>query len=706
MMFLPLGYYAFSGIFNCLTTLGLSVFILVQNPKSDTNRRCAVFFLSVAIWSFFYFVWLMSSEREPAEFYMRTCMITVPFMPSLFIHFVDSFLKKQRPSGFYVVNYLLSMIFTLTVYTPLYATEASRHLVFPYWLIPGPVFHLALMHFGIIVGYSVYLLHRALKGAQGIARCQILYVYAGTVVGFVSGSTNYLCWYRVLFPPFLNILVSLFVFLVAYGIVRYRLMDITVAVTRTGILIGVYALVLIVPAVLATVFRPPLTTMLGQRWWLVPQGIFVALALVGPFAYLFFQRKAEARLLREQRLYQLSLQHAARGMTRVRNPNKLAGLIVRVVSRTVRVQHATLLLMDEEHQELVLVASQGPCRLPVASWLLSKDAELMRWIMDNRKVLAVDAIEDPAELPLRRELEFLQASIVVPGFIEDRLVGLLILGRKLSGAGYSSDDLHAFSMLANEAAIALENARSYEALLKANDELRRAHERLIRQERLAAAGQFAAGMAHEIKNPLSAIKTFAEFLPEKYHDHSFRQRFFRIVQSEIDRISTLVRELTDFAKPAPLELHPVKVSRLLGETLDLLSDQSRRQGVEVSIAFRENGSQLKADPNQLKQVFLNILLNSLEAMPAGGTLRVETDSDHSSVRIRIMDSGTGISEEHRKRLFDPFFTTKERGMGLGLAIVKSVMDRHGGQIVVRSEHLRGTTFELAFPVVEPSRATV
>jgi signal transduction histidine kinase len=282
--------------------------------------------------------------------------------------------------------------------------------------------------------------------------------------------------------------------------------------------------------------------------------------------------------------------------------------------------------------------------------------------------------------------------------MEDHLVGFLALGPKLSGAGYLPDDLHAFTTLAHEAALAIDNALSYEELLRVNEQLKVAAERLLTQERLAAAGQFATGMAHEIKNPLSAIKTFAQYLPEKYDDPAFRKKFFRIVQAEIDRINEIVRELSDFAKPAPLQLQPVKVAQLVEDTLSLLSNQCLEHGVEIEKHFLENGVKIQADPQQLKQVLLNLLLNSLEAMPQGGKIEVTTATGQEGLSLRITDTGTGISPDQQKHVWDPFFTTKERGMGLGLAIVKGVVERHGGQIALSSRPGQGTTVEVNLPI--------
>jgi len=393
-------------------------------------------------------------------------------------------------------------------------------------------------------------------------------------------------------------------------------------------------------------------------------------------------------------------------MTRVRNLSKLTRLIVRVVSRAVRVQHASLFLWDKASQRYVLTASHGPRRLAVQSrYALEMTHALIQWLHEHRRVLSKEELAQAPHPTIDQELTNLGASLIVPGLIEHELVGFLALGEKLSGAGYSPDDLNAFSTLANEAAVAIENAKSYEELVKVNDQLRIAYNRLVEQERFAAAGQFATGMAHEIKNPLSAIKTFAEYLPEKYQDPMFREKFFRIVQAEIDRINTIVRELLDFAKPSPLQLQPIDVSQLLEDTLGLLSNQLLKQGVDVRRSFHDNGFTIQADPNQLRQVILNVLLNSLEAMPSGGRLEVSTTVRDGQAILRVIDTGCGIPPEHQGKLFDPFFTTKERGMGLGLAIVKGVVERHGGRITISSRPGAGTTVELALPLADVRRQT-
>ena len=535
--------------------------------------------------------------------------------------------------------------------------------------------------------------------ASGIRKQQIKYLLISAIVGYSGGITNYLINYdKEFFPlhPFGNCTILAYVIVVGIAIVRYQLMDIRIVITATGLLLSIYLIILGVPFVLGWWGRGWLETQFGTEWWLVPLGLCTILATIGPFAYAHLRRKAEGRLLKEQRRYQRTLQLASRGMTQVRNVGKLCNLITRLVSRTVGMTHASLFLWDDTHQSYVLHASHGSKRLSIQSrYALARDHPLSRWLTEHRRPLtADDAVQHP-DRTLRSELEALEATLVIPGLMEHRLTGFLALGPKRSGAWYSSDDLHAFSTLANEAVVAIENATSYEELLRVNEQLKAASERLLRQERLAAAGQFAAGMAHEIKNPLSAIKTFAQYLPEKYMDPAFREKFFRIVQEEIDRINTIIKELSDFARPAPLQLKPVRLSELLDDTLSLLSNQCLKQGIEIHHSSNDNGLLIHADPQQLKQVLLNLLLNGIEAMDGGGRLEVATQVKGNALVLRITDTGTGIAPESFNQIWDPFFTTKERGMGLGMAIVKGVVERHGGSIHLSSVLGKGTTVEVS-----------
>ncbi len=230
-----------------------------------------------------------------------------------------------------------------------------------------------------------------------------------------------------------------------------------------------------------------------------------------------------------------------------------------------------------------------------------------------------------------------------------------------------------------------------EVLEKENILLR---EEVQKQDQMKAVATLAAGMAHEIKNPLTSIKTFAEYLPQRYDDPEFREKFQRIVVDEVDRVNNIVKQLLEFSKPRELELKATPIVSILDDTLSLLNNNLLKNKIEVIKDYKADPSPL-VDKNQLRQAFLNIFLNSIHAMPNGGTLTVAT-SLSSDLRLltSVKDTGSGISKEHLPHVFDPFYSTKEEGTGLGLSIVHGIITKHGGKIKVESEEGKGTTIRV------------
>lgn len=235
-------------------------------------------------------------------------------------------------------------------------------------------------------------------------------------------------------------------------------------------------------------------------------------------------------------------------------------------------------------------------------------------------------------------------------------------------------------------------------------ELARQRERLLleirKSDQVKAVATLAAGLAHEIKNPLTAIKTFTEYLDSRYHDPVYREKFQRIVGGEVAKIQRIVQELLDFARPSPLQFTAVEVPRLLDETLEGLTSELLLRRIEV-IRCYEDSAPVLGDAQQLKQVFLNLFLNSLQAMDkGGGRLVVQTAREGSRLVVSVADTGCGISPEHLAKLFEPFFTTKANGNGLGLAVVQGIIKDPGGAIRIDSQPGQGTRIRTELPLYE------
>jgi len=232
-----------------------------------------------------------------------------------------------------------------------------------------------------------------------------------------------------------------------------------------------------------------------------------------------------------------------------------------------------------------------------------------------------------------------------------------------------------------------------------------------RAERLAAFGTLVSGIAHEIKNPLVAIRTFAELLPERFTDADFRDTFAKVVVAEIGRIDDLVAKLRGLVVPSVQQAAITDIREPIMDTLALLSGQLEQTRTTVRRAFLDPAPLVAVDPNQLKQLSLNLFQNAIEAMGHGGalTVRVRRGDTHDTptVLVEVEDTGPGIPESIRNSIFNPFFTTKEQGTGLGLAICRGITDAHHGTIRADpSDEGHGTTITVEFPAATEPAETV
>lgn len=230
------------------------------------------------------------------------------------------------------------------------------------------------------------------------------------------------------------------------------------------------------------------------------------------------------------------------------------------------------------------------------------------------------------------------------------------------------------------------------------------HQELLKQDRMKAVATLAASMAHEIKNPLTVIKTFTEFLPERSFDKNFVANFMRLVKPQIEKINFTVQQLLDFSKPSTPDLKTVSILQILQETLELLSNDFIKNKIKTQLRFPTNNIIISADSNQLKQVFLNLFLNAIDSMPYGGNLIISGQLINNEIlELQIQDTGCGISKENLNRIFQPFFTTKPSGTGLGLSVVRDILEQHNAIIKVESEVGKGTRFILKFPLVADTK---
>jgi hypothetical protein len=377
--------------------------------------------------------------------------------------------------------------------------------------------------------------------------------------------------------------------------------------------------------------------------------------------------------------------------------------------------------------------------------------DLMTNLLDSRRIILITIVLDAIVLIIFGT--FLLSRVLVKP-IKD----LVRLTQKISEGDFSQKIevasknemgqlIGSFNRMIEKLKENRESLENYlESLESTNQQLKQAQEELIRAEKLASIGRFAAGVAHEVGNPLGAILGYTSILEKDGLDRQESKDYLMRIEREIERINRIVRELLDFAKPSRFEIREVGINKVIENTLSLLSYQKDFKNIETQLDLQPSLPAIQGDESQLSQVFINIILNSIDAMPSGGILQIQTrehvveylypnrfqriypprrksdpmESNYSHLRksdplstlltkfskgdqlvkIRISDTGIGIKKEDLDNIFDPFFTTKapDKGTGLGLSISLKIVESLGGEIKVESEVGKGATFEVYFPV--------
>jgi signal transduction histidine kinase len=250
-----------------------------------------------------------------------------------------------------------------------------------------------------------------------------------------------------------------------------------------------------------------------------------------------------------------------------------------------------------------------------------------------------------------------------------------------------------------------------ERLMQRERELKQSQETLRRADRLSSLGLLTAGLAHEIRNPLVAIRTFTQLLPERYDDPDFREGFQGLALKEVDRICGLINDLLSFARPSKPNVAPENVADVVDNIARILETQAKEKNIAIVRNFGPDLPKAWIDREQMKQVFMNLILNAIQAMKGAGTITLISRAVHKNgtgpagdfVQIEVTDTGVGIPAENLQHIFDPFFTSKDEGSGLGLAVSHQIVQEHGGFVTVESTVGTGTSFFVHLPVGQPNR---
>jgi signal transduction histidine kinase len=413
----------------------------------------------------------------------------------------------------------------------------------------------------------------------------------------------------------------------------------------------------------------------------------------------------------------LAIHETGKAILSVLNLEQLLTVIMKILSNVCQIHRAIIMLVNENGAVLEYIHGTGfEGKVPeaVTNYKVSLDrlSNILARVTNTGRSEYVPEVKNSS---LRKENIMLTLSkptsaYVVPLITRSKVIGVIATDA-VDGKGVSKETRETLEVFAPQIAIAIENARLYRKLQEQMKELKQSHALLSRSQKFSFLGNLAARLAHEIKNPMTAIGTFIQMMPQKYHDEEFRENFHNIAMEETHRINNLITELLDLVKKRESNFELNNLHDLIDKMILLISPQSNAKKIEVSRRFDPNIGQVWMDSEKMKEVVLNLLSNAAEFTPEGG--KIEFVTTHSiekgkpaTICIEIKDNGPGIPQSMIDNVFDPYFTTKHRssmhnGTGLGLFIAYQNMQDHNGNIEVKSKVNEGSVFTLTLPVDKP-----
>ncbi|MCX5750565.1 MAG: ATP-binding protein [Candidatus Saganbacteria bacterium] len=810
-------------------TLGLLVYL--KNVKNPANRLFMFLTFAVFLWAFSVLSYSEAHTLEMAFLWSKVSAFFALLIGILSFYFSFYFPKKFKELNASIKAFLWSLLFVISGLIAFNLVVSDVRGDFSaFSMIIGPFFCLYCFSFVFYMSGGLWILYDKYRKYTGLLKMQIRYVF----LGFFLGTAPPL-FTNLIFPlfgnssfadygPFFTVITLIFI---AYSIVRHRLMGIEFVVQRgiTYSLLSVFAM-FIYGAMLFLVGE----LMRGQEGG----NLFFVIGLSSVILAITFQpilrwleKATDKFFFKGHYDYQRTIQEVSQAITSVIKLEEIVRLVVRTLTELMRVKEISFLVLERERGKFKSIGLELEGKGSHYKIMeIDEKSPIVSWIKTKKDVLVDDEIESNIavenEEGIKRslkdvyeEIERLELVIWVPIISRGEIVGLIVLGEKLSGDIFTSEDVRLLKTLGNQIAVGIENTALYEEVLAVKNyaedilmsmsngilttdlsggivtfnymaekltglssknvigksikdvfgadsivvaavestlkdrcysnfetvldlagggksmvsisstllrdnygkrmgglisltdvsEVKELQGKVQQADKLAALGTMAAGMAHEIKNPLSSMKVLTQLLPLKFEDLEYRQKFSEIMPREIERIDRIVESLLGFARAASPKFEKIRIEAVMSDTLEYYKRKMEENSVKLDL-HQEDVPPIIGDFGQLSQVFSNLVLNAIQVMQGGGVLKVvirrgkRTSEGIDTVAVEVSDTGKGMDKETLSKLFDPFYTTKYGGTGLGLTISHSIVSGHRGFIDVKSEVGKGTAFTVILPVTQ------
>ncbi len=723
-----------------------------------------LFCSAVALWAFGYFLTLLPIVNYQIAIIASRCSHAVgAYIPVIFLHMTLAFTHRhdRRRRKLLIFSYIISTLMFLAALTPLVVSDLLPKMDMRFYPEKGVLypFYVAL-YFVFAISFANFYLFKAFASAKENYRKRILFFMFSSFLGFVGGISLFLLIFNIPFPPYASTLIVLYPFVMSYTIVRYREFDIEFIIKKTLVFAGILAFVFGVFSAATFLVREVLNVYFGaSNVWTYAISLFLIVLGYDPIRNLLVNL-TDRFLFQKKYNYQQLLKDATRGMSKIESLRHLLGLVVHFITMKMRVRNAAVMIKVKEAGEYELGYQRGYTK-NFLEYRLDDANPLIMYLIREKEAIDLERAKEYMEAGNKKKvrgqeprhydfqailltMQELESACCVPSFLGPELRNILILGEKKSGDYYTTDDLNILFTLAQESAIAIENAKLFDEAVNKSKQLEKINEQLeysknllmnalheteiankqlqdtqvqlIHEQKMATLGRLAASVGHEVNNPLTILSMNVSRAILKYRKNPDLKvaevlELFQKMEQNIGRIKAVVNTLTGLLKRSEKgKFEPLSLKLILEETLPLVQFQTyldNLSGTEVEFDVPGGIPLVRGDLERLQEVFLNLFINAYHAMTGRRNRRIrvtaEPDPQNSTrVAVHFSDNGCGMPEEIMKKIFNYGFTTKPpgRGSGMGLYMCKYIIELHGGDVTVKSKVGEGTTFTVTLPAYE------
>jgi len=707
------------------------LFVFIKNTKSLLNITFAAEWMCVAVWLFGYVIVYNTRDIDVALLWCRVVYVGVIFLPAFFYHFTSKLLRLQKNRIYIILHYSLSFIFLWCLFFTNKLVTGVSNFFWGYQTKVGFLHNFYLAWFVILFlhcFFKIYKFAKIQRARSAIEYNKLKYIFIAYIIasfGMLDAIPNY----GIEFYPFFGFtLVGIGLMIISYTIVKHRIMNVNIAITRAGIFAFVYTIVLVIPFLVGGIIKPHISNKFSH-WWIIPLLTGVILASAGPFIYMRLQRKLESRLRAKEFKSHEALRRLSHNMLRFTNLNVLLKLMVHYLVKVMKLRFAAIYLFDKQNEKYILSSSwqsgenvELPSEFKVNSYLAEYLYLKKLPVVAEELLLYTPTASTPKIKKLFSDLSEFKINTAIPCFLRNTLIGFLVLSDRRGNIPFTQEDLNLLMVLSNEAALAIENAQFHQKEVST----------IVERSKREALADMAPGASHQFNNRLASISSSVELLLfkienfniEAYQDDNAKvllrdaKAALELIDNEVYKGKEITSAILKRAK-AKVEFQEFNLVSLIENTYKLVMISRSRSGLDKAKELKFNiissneTLNIFASEALLQDAFYNLIDNAYDAIQDKARIVSQTNplfqgeievtlarEDHMIV-AQVRDNGIGLTKENQRKLFTPYFTTKatsNKGTGLGLCVIRDFIEMHKGTIACDSEYEKGATFTIKLPV--------